>query len=379
MTVSLDPALEPWVLIGLAVAAGLVVVLLVVWLFRAERRHDQAARRLEQLGEQTALLANAQLSLQGRLDQSFGTTETRLTALGDRLGDGLIRQTERTGESLRAVHERLAVVDRAQAALDDLAGRVTSLHGVLANKQARGAFGEMQLEDLVRSALPPSAYAFQVTLSIGTRADCMIRLPQPPGPIVVDAKFPLESYAAIGNAKSDAERLRARRALTADITRHLTDIAERYIVPGETAEQAMMFLPSEAVYSEVHAHCRGAVEESFRRRVWIVSPTTLWATLSTMRGILRDTWLRDHAAGIAAELRLLAADVGRLDQRTAKLQDHLRQTEEDIRQVRITTARIVKRATQIDMLDLVETDDKVTASSDNTPSAVQPLADVANR
>ncbi len=337
----LAPDALSWLLLGLVIAAAAVVATVVLVLIRGERRHAETALRLNQVAGLTEALSRTQGELAGRLD-----------TLGDRLGDGLIHQTERTGESLRAVHERLAVVDAAGRTIADLSSRIAALQALFGNKQARGAFGERQLEDLIRGLLPPSAFRFQATLSTGVRADCLLRLADPPGPIVIDAKFPLESYAALKDApRGDAEE-RARRAFTADVVRHLRDIAGRYVIPGETADQALMFLPAEAMFADLHAHFRSVVEESFRLRVWLVSPTTLWATLTTLSSVLRETRLRAQAGLIAAELATLAADAARLDHRAERLTDHLRQAEEDLRQIRISAQKLAERARRIDVADL---------------------------
>jgi DNA recombination protein RmuC len=226
------------------------------------------------------------------------------------------------------------------------------LQDILANKQARGAFGEIQMQDLVRGTLPPSAYAFQATLNGGTRVDCLLLLPNPPGPIALDAKFPLESYRAMREARDEATLSQARRQFSTALRTHVRSIAEKYIVAGETAESALMFLPSEAVYAELHASFPALVDESFRARVWIVSPTTLMATLTTIRAVLKDVRLREQAHLIQAELRRLLDDVLRLDERAGKLQRHFEQAAEDVRQVRISTEKVGKRAERIEELQI---------------------------
>ncbi len=280
--------------------------------------------------------------------------EERLADLGKRVGDRLQEQTTAATKSLSELKERLAVIDAAQKNITELSTQVVGLQDILANKQARGAFGEIQLADLVQGTLPPSAYEFQATLAGGQRADCLLRLPNPPGPICIDAKFPLESFRALREAKDEAALVHARRDFAAAIRTHFRAIAEKYIRPGETAESALMFLPSEAVYAELHANFPNVVEESFRHRVWIVSPTTLMATLTTVRAVLKDVRMREQAGVIQKEVRLLLQDVGRLDDRAAKLQRHFDQASEDIRQLRISTEKVVKRGDRIDELELEE-------------------------
>ena len=274
----------------------------------------------------------------------------RLDALSKRLDDGLSDHTEKTGETLKGLHESLAVIDSAQKNITDLSQQMIGLQDILSNKQARGAFGEIQLNDLVGSILPPSAYEFQVTLSNGKRADCLLRLPNPPGSIAIDSKFPLESYDKIRAAGDDAAKTQAGREFSAAVKKHVVDIAERYIVAGETAESALMFLPSEAVYAELHANFRNVVEESFKRRVWIVSPTTLMATLNTVRAILKDARMREQAGVIQNEVIKLLEDVGRLDKRVDNLQGHFDLANRDIKEIQTSADKVTKRGEKIDEL-----------------------------
>jgi DNA recombination protein RmuC len=268
------------------------------------------------------------------------------------MGDHLQESSTRSQNSLTALRERLAVIDKAQKNITELSTQVVGLQDILANKQARGAFGEVQLRDIVEAILPPSAYAFQETLSNGKRADCLLRLPNPPGPIAIDSKFPLESYQALRNAGDETAATIARRAFAADVRKHVQDIAERYIVPGVTAESALMFLPSEAVYAELHANFREVVEVSYRARVWIVSPTTLMATLNTIRAVLKDVRMREQAGVIQTEVGMLLADIIRLDDRVGKLQKHFDLTSEDVRHIRVSTDKVMKRSERIEEMQL---------------------------
>ena len=338
-----------------AVVGAVVVVLAALRLLRGRRSGEEA-----QLGRTVHELA-------GRLDQmasedaarwaSFGKTlEDRLDAVSKRLGDGLTQSTTTTAESLGDLKKRLHVIDEAQKNITELSGQVVGLQDILANKQARGAFGNIQLENLVRAALPPSAYAFEVTLSNKRRADCLIKLPNPPGSIVVDSKFPLEGYSALHNARDEPARIAAGRAFGQSILKHVHDIAERYILPGETAESALMFLPSEAVYAELHANFTGVVEKSYRARVWIVSPTTLMATLNTVRAVLKDAHMREQAGFIQTEVHTMLRDVGRLDERVAKLQRHFDLAREDMREVRISADKVGKRGEKIETMQLGPTE-----------------------
>ena len=265
---------------------------------------------------------------------------------------------------------RLAVIDKAQENIVALSSQMVSLQDILANKQARGAFGEIQLADLVRQVLPPSAYRLQATLSNGRRADCLLTLPNPPGAIAIDAKCPLESYHALREAGSDDARKAAARTFRAAILTHIRHIAGRYVIVGETADAALMFLPSEAVYAELHGNFPDAVQESHRARVFIVSPTTLWATLNTVRAVLKDVEMREQAGLIQRHVRSLMGDVGRLDDRVAQLDRHFGQATEDIRQIQISTQKVTRGAEKIDSLELDQ----------DSPPAVPPAGpDVPSR
>ena len=304
-------------------------------------------------------LALSQAELAGRLQvmhegqmQLSRSMEERLETVTKRLGDGLSEHTKSTGDVIKQVHERLAVIDSAQKNLTDLSDQVMGLQNILSNKQARGAFGEVQLNDLVSDILPPSAYVFQATLANGKRADCLLKLPNPPGSIVIDAKFPLESFQGLREAKDDAARVLANRQFSADVVKHVKDIADKYIVPGETAESALMFLPSEAVYAELHTNFRNVIEESHRRRVWIVSPSTLMATLMTVRAVLKDAHMREQAGVIQTEVLKLLDDVGRLDKRVISLQTHFTQAQKDIGDIQTSTGKISRRAERIEDIQL---------------------------
>jgi DNA recombination protein RmuC len=247
----------------------------------------------------------------------------------ENMSENLQGSARRTAQSLGELHQRLQAIDKAQDNITKLSGDVLSLQDILSNKQTRGAFGEIQLTDIVTKALPSDSYALQATLSNGKRADCLIHLPNPPGPICIDSKFPLEAYEALRRATTDAEVTEAGRFLRNSLKKHIKDIAERYIIEGETADGALMFLPSEAVYAELHANFPEVVREGFAARVWIVSPTTCMATLHTMRAILKDARMREQAGAIRRELGLLFADVDRLGTRVENLDRHFTQAAGD--------------------------------------------------
>jgi len=370
----MDEMMIPAAFAGLAVAVALVVA--VVALGRAARARREAqglnaqivrmaegltagqndlAGRLKQISEISAA-QQAALSdrLQAQERQLARTLEERLADLSKRVGDNLEKSTAQAHKTMSEVRERLAVIDEAQKNIAELSGQVVSLQEVLSNRQARGAFGEIQLNDLVTSILPPSAYEFQAPLGGGLRVDCLLRLPNPPGPIAIDAKFPLESYRALRDAGDDAARTLAKRAFRAAILKHINDIAGKYIIPGETAESALMFLPSEAVYAELHANFVEVVERSYKARVWIVSPTTLMATLHTVRAVLKDVRMREQAGVIQTQVLAMLKDVTRLDERVAKLQRHHEQAGEDLRQIRISTDKVTRKAEKIEEIQIAD-------------------------
>jgi DNA recombination protein RmuC len=291
-----------------------------------------------------------QIALAERLKTLGETT----VAVQGQVAERLDKQGEVTNKTLTKLSERLAVIDAAQKNIAELSGQMVGLHSILSNKQARGAFGEVRLHDLVADVMPQASYAFQFTLRNGSRADCLVRLPDPPGSIVIDSKFPLESYRALRAAEDDATRHQAARTFSADVLKHVKDISEKYIVPGETAESALMFLPSEAVYAELHSNFIDVVERSHRARVWIVSPTTLWATLNTLRAVLKDVQMREQAGVIQKEVRKMVEDVVRLDDRVGALQKHFGQVTKDLQDVRVSTDKIVRHAEKVENVELGE-------------------------
>ncbi len=311
--------------------------------------------RLTQMAESNAAQQN-QLSerLQAQERALSKTLEERLTALTKRVNDNLQESSTKTGETMTKLQERLAVIDAAQKNITELSSQVVGLHDILSNKQARGAFGEIQLQDLVKSALPPSSFEFQFTLSNSRRADCLIHLPNPPGSIVIDAKFPLESYRALIEAREESSRTIASRKFILDVGKHVNDIADRYILPGETAESALMFLPSEAVYAELHANFTTTVEMSYSKKVWIVSPTTLMATLNTVRAILKDAKMQEQAGLIQQEVTKMLKDVARLDQRVDNLEKHFGQAEKDLKAIRTSAEKVSKGGERITELEFGE-------------------------
>jgi DNA recombination protein RmuC len=360
---SIDQLIQDWPWLPIAVAVGLVVLFALVVVSRGRGRSDAADRRLAELAVTTSGLTQAQGEVLGQIkamaeatatlqSAMTGTLNERLDAVSGQMQQSLETSAVKTAESLGELRKHLNKIDEAQRNITELSGQVVNLQDLLANKQARGAFGEVQLNDIVRNILPPSAYDLQKTLPNGTRPDCLIKMPNPPGSIAVDAKFPLESYQALRKATNDADRLIATRKFKADMQKHIRDIANRYIVPGETAESAIMFIPSEAVYAEVHGSLAEVVDESYRLRVWIVSPTTLWALLNTVRAVLKDVQMREQADVIQLEVGHLLQDASRLDDRVGALERHFGRTVDDVRKIRISTDKVLRRGERIGELQL---------------------------
>jgi DNA recombination protein RmuC len=269
---------------------------------------------------------------------------------------------QRTQETAGAIQQRLAVIDAARGNIEALGAQVTSLAAVLGNRQARGALGEVQLRDLIADRLPGDGFRWQHTLSNGTRCDCLLLLPFPPGPIAVDSKFPLEAWAALQDAPTEQARSLARRRFTADVRRHVDDIARKYLIAGETAEGALMFVPSEAVHAALHAEFGDVVAEAARRHVHIVGPSTLWAVLNTMRGLLRDARLQAEARRIRAEVERLAEETARLERRVAALRTHHAAMGQDMREIETSAEKIARRGAAIRALDIPD---------DTTPKAAE--------
>ena len=331
----------------------LVIVVLLGVTLAAVLLRQGSSREAEQMRHQLSLALSQQAETVQRVERSLREQEQALSKV---VHERLDRTEKATGQIVTDLRERLVRIDEAQKKIGDLSTQVVSLQEVLSNKQARGAFGEVQLNDLVQNALPPQAYAFQHTLSSGARADCLLHLPNPPGSIAIDAKFPLESYSALRAVPAgDAPALLvAQRAFQQAIRKHIGDIRDKYIISGETAESALMFLPSEAVYAELHANFTGLVEESYRARVWIVSPTTMMATLNTVRAVLKDVRMREQAGEIQKTVGLLMEDVKRLGDRVDRLKTHFGQTEKDLREIDTSADRITRRGQRILDVDLGE-------------------------
>lgn len=353
--------------IGIA-AAVLILVLLILTVRRSGQSASMMAplaQNIDILGQRVQSLSDGQHQLSGGLTHvseaqaasqanMLKLMEQRLAEVSSKMTENLQGSATRTARSLGELQERLQTIDKAQANIEKLSGDVLSLQDILSNKQTRGAFGEIQLNDIVSKALPSDSYTLQATLSNGKRADCLIHLPNPPGPIVIDSKFPLEAYENLRNAKTERDLSDAARGLRTAVRAHIKAISDRYIIDNETADGALMFLPSEAVYAELHANFPEVVRDGFAARVWIVSPTTCMATLNTMRAILKDARMREQAGAIRKALRLLHRDVELVVERVQKLDTHFNQARADLDGIGTAAERAGKRALKLDNFDFEE-------------------------
>jgi DNA recombination protein RmuC len=314
----------------------------------------QTNTQAQMMQSMEARLAHVQQQMQDRLADNAARSARSLAEMQQRMTETLHGSSKRTTTSLTQLQERLASIDKAQDNITKLSGDVLSLQDILSNKQTRGSFGEIQLRDIVSKALPSDSYSLQATLSNGKRPDCLIHLPNPPGPIVIDSKFPLEAYEALRRAKTETETRAAAQQMKTAVRVHLNAIADKYILEGETAEGALMFLPSEAVYAELHANFPELVREGFEKRVWIVSPTTCMATLNTMRAILKDARMREQAGAIRRELGNLNKDVERLAMRVGNLDRHFSQARRDVEEIKVSSEKAAKRAGRLHNFDFEE-------------------------
>ncbi len=356
------------------VAALALTLLLLVGMLMAQRRAGRERtleaqaliERTRDLDHHMDALNQANAELSGRMQtmtQVLGSRQTdfvrlmseRLDVVGQQVGRGLEGAAKSTGAHLAALNERLAVIDAAQNRLTGLTQEVVGLKDILANKQARGAFGQGRMEAIVRDNLPADAYQFQFTLKNGTRPDCVISLPGDERLMVVDAKFPLESFTALRDAAGEDERTKARQWVRTDISRHVKDIAERYFIAGQTQDIAVMFVPAESIFADLSEHFDDLVQKAHRARILIVSPSLLMMAIQVMQAIVRDARVREQAHQIQAEVRNLVDDVMRLRDRVAKLDTHFRQAQEDVVTITTSSDKITRRGERIGALDFAPT------------------------
>ena len=381
-----------WVIFGLIVVAVFGLFMIGARLIRMQGQTDSQSRQFENIKDQQSQSREAQLKslaeMQAKLEQRFGdmqqgiekrlgemsqtsierlaksndqiqeTLHKRLTEISGQVETRLNKGFEKTNETFTDVVKRLALIDEAQKKITELSSSVVSLQEVLNDKRSRGAFGEAQMMLQVRNALPENAFEEQYLLSNGTRVDCMLFLPEPTGNLAIDAKFPLDSYKTMMNpdvAKSD--RLGAEKQFKQDIKKHINDIADKYILPGETSDGALMFIPAEAVFAEIHAHQPGLGEEAQSRRVWMVSPTTMMAVLTTARAVLKDSATRKQVHLIQEHLVRLSTDFDRFRTRMDNLSKHIQQANKDVEEVNTSARKISSRFEKIEKVELEDEED----------------------
>lgn len=338
----------------LALLAGALLLVALAW-WAARRRPAAGAAvsaRVDELlrlnAETTARLQTMAEILGGRQAELARSLGERIDGLGQRVGANLAAAQQSSGEQLERLAERLAVIDRAQKSLGDLAGEVVSLRRILGDKQRRGAFGQGRMEAIVEDGLPAGAFTFQATLSNGNRPDCVVHMPGEAPVLVIDAKFPLESFERLRAADGTDAREAAAGLARRDLLRHVVDVRQRYFVPGETQDTALIFVPSESLFADIHEHFGDVVERAGRARVLFVSPSLLMLSVQLTRAVLRDARMREQAALIQAEVRHLVEDVDRLRERTLNLQKHFGQASRDVEQILVSTDKIVRRGGRID-------------------------------
>ena len=298
-------------------------------------------------------MRNATLQLTASIETLTKSVDGRLEQIGGKVSERLDEGFKKTNQTFMDVMARLATIDEAQKKIDGLTTNVVSLQELLGDKRSRGAFGEVQLEALVRNVLPVNSFAMQYTFENGTRADCALFLPEPTGTVAVDSKFPLENYhRMLDNKLTDAEKLLAEKQFKLDVKKHVDDIANKYIISNVTSDGAVMFIPAEAVFAELHAYHADVIEYAMNKRVWVVSPTTLMAVLNTARAVLKDVETRKQVHVIKEELGKLSKDFGRFDLRMKKLADNIRQAHENAQDVHISSQKITQRFAQIERVEL---------------------------
>jgi DNA recombination protein RmuC len=367
--------IDPLVMAGIAaamaallLAGGLLAVILLIVRSRRRAAEAQAALYAAELADQrmneiarmqaeTAgqVMAMGQM-LHAKQSELQNTVHTRLDAVSDRLGQSMQATTKQTADNLAKLNERLAVIDSAQKNITDLASQVTSLTSVLSNKQQRGAFGQGRMEMIIQDGLAKGSYEFQHTLSNRMRPDCAIFLPDQ-RPLVIDAKFPLEAITAFRDAQTDDARSAAAKLLRQHVGAHVSDISRKYLIPGETQDLALMFVPSESVYAELHDGFDDIVQKAYRSKVVIVSPTLLMLAIQVIQQIQKDARMREAADKIHAEVGHLMDDLKRLQERVLKLQQHFGQANEDVRQILVSAEKVEKRATRIKDVEFDGADD----------------------
>jgi DNA recombination protein RmuC len=348
-SVTLDPVLVLLGLLGFAALALLVlVVIFAVHMSRRRREAHESNAQLAELKVRLQTLAEISVSRHGELARAVNERLDRMT---HRVGSDLTETARKTTDSIAKLHERLAVIDSAQKNLTDLSSNMVSLQEILANKQARGAFGQMRMEAIIQDGLPKGAFTFQATLSNGKRPDCLLHMPNTKAGVVIDAKFPLEGFEAFRLARAPEEKKEAARRVRVDVGRHVDAMAERYFLPGETQDTAILFVPSEAIYADLAEHFSDLVQKAHRARIVICAPNMLMLAVQTMQAILKDVKMREQAHLIQHEVTRLMDDMGRLRERVLDLQRHFGQANQDIEKILTSSERIASRGHKIENLE----------------------------
>ncbi|WP_068311785.1 DNA recombination protein RmuC [Polycladidibacter hongkongensis] len=362
-----DLGVSPAQLLWLLVAALFALALGCLWsLFRNRALQKALEDSWGQEDNQEALLQSllqSQSEISGRMQtmaEVFGTRQAdlvrvmndRIDGMGRNLGTSLLEGSKHTQENLRNLAERLAVLDTTRKTMGDLASQVGDLRALLSNKQARGAYGQRQMEAIIADALPPSSYSFQGTLSNGTRPDTLINMPSNAPALVVDAKFPLEASQLVQRASTREEQRLADAEFRRHMLKHVSDISQKYLLPGETQDTALMFVPSESLFALLHERFPELVQRALRQGVVIVSPSLLMLAIQVIRSVLRDANLQEHAHTIQVEVVKLIEDVARLEERASKLQNHFSAAQKDRAQLEVSLSKISSRAKKIAALDM---------------------------
>ena len=348
-SVTLDPVLVLLGLLGFAALALLVLVVIVaVHMSRRRREAHESDAQLAELKVRLQTLAEISVSRHGELARAVNERLDRMT---HRVGSDLTETARKTTDSIAKLHERLAVINSAQKNLTDLSSNMVSLQEILANKQARGAFGQMRMEAIIQDGLPKGAFTFQATLSNGKRPDCLLHMPNTKAGVVIDAKFPLEGFEAFRVARAPEEKKDAARRVRVDVGRHVDAMAERYFLPGETQDTAILFVPSEAIYADLAEHFSDLVQKAHRARIVICAPNMLMLAVQTMQAILKDVKMREQAHLIQREVTRLMDDMGRLRERVLDLQRHFGQANQDIEKILTSSERIAARGHRIENLE----------------------------
>jgi DNA recombination protein RmuC len=351
-SVTLDPVLVVLALASLGVLALVALaVTLIVHMSRRRRESQAQATELAELKGRLQTFAEISVARQGDVARAVNERLDRMT---HRVGSDLSETARKTNESIGKLNERLAVIDTAQKNLTDLSTNMVSLQEILANKQARGAFGQMRMEAIVQDGLPKGAYTFQATLSNGKRPDCLLHMPNATAGVVIDAKFPLEGFEAFRIARRDEEKKDAARRVRVDVGRHVDAMAERYFIAGETQDTAILFVPSEAIYADLAEHFSDLVQKAHRARIVICAPNMLMLAVQTMQAILKDVQMREQAHLIQGEVAKLMDDMGRFRERVLDLQRHFGQANQDIEKILTSSEKIAARGRKIETLDFEE-------------------------